>query len=497
MRPAGGGGGGSNAAGGSGTATQYFSKRAVGNTWTYLEGFTTAITGQPTSTIANTKVKAFTSESAGVVQFTNTYISNGGSSTGFGTYQIDANGALVEINGSTTDVLLPANFSVGTTWDMSPANPAVGISAIKATVAAFNVTRTLPAGTFNDCLQVNLTFTVTIGAVIATAHESLYYSPTVGAIVEDIGTASASSNGSTTSITFTSQLQAGYVANVIGNIRATANTTPQNLTVGVAMMSFSPLTASGGASPYTYSYTGTLPSGLSFNSTTGVVTGTPLTTYAAANLVFSVKDANNVMASTTSTVSFSATTVMVGTAAQYFTKKAVGNTWTWVGSGQQNSVTTTSSEVMTVTASTGSVVTVSDTYTSDGTIFPANTVTIQIDSAGAWVATVGTFHVVLLPGTFSVGTTWEELPADPVSGAGAINATLAAFNVTRTVPAGTFTDCLQVNTTQSFTTVGGTVTTNSIVYYSPTAGLFVDRLDFYPNGGTNTTQLQAGYIANP
>ena len=70
------------------------------------------------------------------------------------------------------------------------------------------------------------------------------------------------------------------------------------------MTSFLPLTTSGGTTPYTYSYTGTLPTGLSFSTSTGAVTGTPTATYATASLVFSVKDASNVVASTTSTVSF-------------------------------------------------------------------------------------------------------------------------------------------------------------------------------------------------
>jgi hypothetical protein len=70
------------------------------------------------------------------------------------------------------------------------------------------------------------------------------------------------------------------------------------------MTSFSPLTPNGGATPYTYSYTGSLPAGLSFSSSTGAVTGTPTTVSTAVDLVFSVKDANNNFASTTSTVSF-------------------------------------------------------------------------------------------------------------------------------------------------------------------------------------------------
>jgi len=87
-------------------------------------------------------------------------------------------------------------------------------------------------------------------------------------------------------------------------ISATATTTAQNLTANTAMTSFSPLTPSGGATPYTYSYTGTLPTGLSFDTSTGAVTGTPTVAYATANLVFSVRDAVNTYANTTSTVSF-------------------------------------------------------------------------------------------------------------------------------------------------------------------------------------------------
>lgn len=98
-----------------------------------------------------------------------------------------------------------------------------------------------------------------------------------------------------------------------GAISATATNTAQNLTVGTAMASFSPLTASGGATPYTYSYTGTLPAGLLFSTTTGAVSGTPTATSATANLVFSVKDANNVVASTTSTVSFTVSAASVAT----------------------------------------------------------------------------------------------------------------------------------------------------------------------------------------
>ena len=101
---------------------------------------------------------------------------------------------------------------------------------------------------------------------------------------------------------------------------ATANTTAQNLTVGTAMSSFTPLSGSGGTAPLTYYVSsGSLPSGLSLNSSSGAVTGTPSAAYSTANVVFSVKDANNSVPSTTSSVSFTvsvAPTASAGPTAQ-------------------------------------------------------------------------------------------------------------------------------------------------------------------------------------
>jgi len=104
---------------------------------------------------------------------------------------------------------------------------------------------------------------------------------------------------------FDTALTNAYISTTSMIIIATANSTAQNLTVGITMPGFSPLLAMGGTSPYVYNIiSGTLPAGLSFNTSAGVVTGTPSADYATADLVFSVKDANNVVASTISTVSF-------------------------------------------------------------------------------------------------------------------------------------------------------------------------------------------------
>ena len=86
---------------------------------------------------------------------------------------------------------------------------------------------------------------------------------------------------------------------------ATAITTAKNLTVGAAITSFRPLVVSGGATPYNYSVSsGTLPSGLVLDTKNGIVTGSPKAIYPTANVVFSVYDANNRVAETSSKVSF-------------------------------------------------------------------------------------------------------------------------------------------------------------------------------------------------
>jgi hypothetical protein len=105
----------------------------------------------------------------------------------------------------------------------------------------------------------------------------------------------------------------GGSSGAAATISATATPTAQLLTENSTIASFSPLTASGGATPYTYSYSGPLPIGLTFHTDTGVVTGMPTLANAAVPVTFSVKDANNVVASTTSTVNFTVFAAWPGT----------------------------------------------------------------------------------------------------------------------------------------------------------------------------------------
>jgi hypothetical protein len=178
------------------------------------------------------------------------------------------------------------NLKVGTAMaSFSPLTPSGG-----TTPYTYGVTSgTLPAGLSLD----------TSTGLVAGTPTATYPTANVVFSVKDKNNVVAST---TNTVSFT--VGAAVAAPPV-TINATANTSAQNLTVGKVMPSFSPLTPSGGATPYTYSITsGSLPAGVTLNSSTGAVTGTPTVLYTAANVVFSVKDSNNVVASTTSSVSF-------------------------------------------------------------------------------------------------------------------------------------------------------------------------------------------------
>lgn len=253
-----------------GTAAQYFTKLAVGNTWSNLSTLTTATPGQPisTTTTTSTKTSTITASTGGLVAFTNTSTSNGVTSAATNSYQkIDVIGAWVITDStgtSSTSTRLPATFSVGTTWIVSPATAT--LSTINGTIAAFNVTRSVPAGTFSDCLQIDYIYTVTSGGVAYAYSGSVYLSPTAGTFV-DQAYSITSSDGSTQ--TLTTQLQPGYVANTGttgGGAPTVTGMSPSSGTVGTTV------TING------TNFSGTLANNtVRFNGTQATVTGATTT----------------------------------------------------------------------------------------------------------------------------------------------------------------------------------------------------------------------------
>jgi len=144
-----------------------------------------------------------------------------------------------------------------------------------------------------------------------------------------------SATQSATATTFTVYDSAGYHAvgtslvtfAVYNPLAATPNTTAQLLETTVAMSPFTPLAATGGSGVYTYSYTGgTLPTGLTYNTSTGVLTGTPTVTYGTTSLTFSVQDSLGNHLLTTSTVSFTVYTKITATGSAHSFTQTVGDT---------------------------------------------------------------------------------------------------------------------------------------------------------------------------
>lgn len=202
--------------GDSGTASQYFTKTAVGNTWSHTETYTDTLAGLPPSTNTILHDRTIVSSVGGVVTLSDIQTENGFTyPASYFTVQIDATGSLIETRGTGSSAvvqkILPATFSVGTTWVFLPGNPSLGYSGINATITAFNVTRTVPAGTFTDCLQIDYTWSSSNGGTVGTGKRTSYISPTGGWLVDKAGSNSYTGTLNSTN-TYFSQLQR-YTAN--------------------------------------------------------------------------------------------------------------------------------------------------------------------------------------------------------------------------------------------------------------------------------------------
>ena len=232
-----------------------------------LDPTTGQISGTPTQTYATSNVTISVRDAGGIVASTTSTISftvilalvamPGGTSTVFG-YQstaITSFSAFGSVSGGTA----PYTYYVS-----SSTQPPTGI-AINSSTGLVSGTPTATQSSSNvtfsvkDSTNLVASTTVTVGFTVNTAF-----------------TASA---GATSSV---------------------------SVTQNTAITSFNPFSSvSGGYTPYVYSVSsGTLPTGVTINSSTGLVSGTPTVIQSLSNVTFIVKDANNLTASTTVTVGF-------------------------------------------------------------------------------------------------------------------------------------------------------------------------------------------------
>jgi hypothetical protein len=209
-----------------------------------------------------------------------------------------------------------------------------------------------------------------------------------GGVVSFTGTGTCKINANqagNTDYNAAAQVQQSFT--VLSRPTAVASTTSQSLIAGTAMASYTPLSGSGGSAPLTYYISsGTLPAGLSLSASTGAVTGTPTGAFATSNIVFSVKDANNSVAITTSTVSFTVTeaptvtsltpnsgTTAGGTAVTITGTNFTGATGVTIGGAAATGVTVVSATSITATTPAGAAGTASVVVTTPAGSNAANT----------------------------------------------------------------------------------------------------------------------------
>jgi sugar lactone lactonase YvrE len=117
------------------------------------------------------------------------------------------------------------------------------------------------------------------------------------------GTPTAASAATSYTVTVEDALHAGgtqsFSLAVTGGLTATASV-PRTLIVNHPVVAFAPVVGSGGAAPLRYSVSPVLPAGLSYDTKTGLISGTPTAIMSARSYTMTVTDANNATATANS-----------------------------------------------------------------------------------------------------------------------------------------------------------------------------------------------------
>ena len=272
-------------------------------------------------------------------------------------------------------------------------------------------------------------------------------------------------------------------------ITVTPSATPSATgTVGTAYTSVT-FSASGGVGPYTYALnSGTLPAGLTLNSSTGVLSGTPTT---AASYTFAIKatDANTCVGTVGSyTVVISCATITVTPSATPSSTGTVGTAYTNVtfsASGGVGSYTYalnsgTLPAGLTLNSSTG-------VLSGTPTTAASYTFAVKATDANTCVGTVGSYTVVISACT--VGTWLGGTSVDWNTAANWSCATIPTSTTNVTIPSGTtyspnissaaaLANSVTINASAALTMSGGNTLTIS------SGGSFTNNNTFNRGDGT-------------
>jgi hypothetical protein len=317
----------------------------IGNGYTYnlqptaIAGPTTTVSGYQNSGIAS--FYPFSSVTNGTLPYTY-YVSAGTLPTGI---TLDSSSGLV--SGTPTVLQSAANvtFSVRDSLnEIAATTSTVGFTVNAALTAVAGATTTVLATqnsaitSFNPFSSVSGGYTPYTYLVSAgTLPPGITINPSTG-LVSGTPTALQSAANVTFSVRDVNNVVASTTSTVSFTVSVTpisavaGNTTPLSVQQNTAITSFNAFTSvSNGTVPYTYYVSsGTLPIGIILNSGNGLVSGTPNTVQSAANVTFSVRDVNNVVASTTTTRSFEVTVIPIS---------AVAGSTTTVSATQNSAIT--------------------------------------------------------------------------------------------------------------------------------------------------------------
>nr|WP_211162536.1 putative Ig domain-containing protein [Aeromonas sp. DNRA1] len=337
------------------------------------------------------------------------------------TYAITAGSLPAGLSLNTSSGVISGTPSASGTFNLTltatDANSATGSQAYSLVInglppVANAVSATVAANSSANSITLNITGTATSVAIASAANHgtatasgtSITYTPAAGYAGSDSFTYTATNaNGTSSPATVTITVSAPSIV-----------VSPGALSNGSVGMAYSQtITATGGSAPYTYAITaGSLPAGLSLNTSSGLISGTPSAS-GTFNLTVTATDANSasgfqayslVINGLVPVAGAVSATVAANSSANSITLNITGTaTSVAVASTASNGIATASGTSITYTPTAGFSGPDSFTYTAtnaSGTSSPA-TVTI----------TVSTPSITLNPGTLSngsVGTAYSQ-----------------------------------------------------------------------------------------
>ena len=319
-----------------------------------FDATTGAVTGSPSANVADTQVDVFATDSLGAV-IEHTYNFIVGVPLAFvssadptfidpGQSNYSWNGDTATGGSGTITYSAPGNFPAGLTFNPTTGavtgTPATNVADTQVDVFATDSLGAVIEHTYNFIAGVPLAFVSSADPTFIDPGQSNYswngdtatggsgtitysapgnfpaglsFNTTTGAVT---GSPSASDTDSQVNVFATDSLGAviEHTYNFIVSAPLAIGTgTPPTLNDGVGTYSFSGAEANGGSGADTYSLTGTLPSGLTLDTTTGLISqlGTATTTASATSENFSVTATDGLGASSTGQFTITATPVVV------------------------------------------------------------------------------------------------------------------------------------------------------------------------------------------